>query len=111
MGGQDEIRKLWRYYYQGTDAAIFIVDSSDCNRIEDAREELFRMLDDEEMRGAALLVFANKQDLPGAMDASLVAEKLGLLDLRNRQWFIQSSSATKGDGLIEGLDRLSKTLA
>merc|ERR1712170_301724 len=70
IGGQDKIRKLWRYYYQGTDAAIFIIDSSDRDRIEDAREELFRMLDDEEMRDAALLIFANKQDLPGAMNTT-----------------------------------------
>merc|ERR1711862_939229 len=55
IGGQDKIRKLWRYYYQGTDGAIFIVDSSDRDRIEDAREELFRMLDDDEMRNAGYL--------------------------------------------------------
>merc|ERR1719169_95472 len=84
IGGQDKIRKLWRYYYQGTNGAIFIVDSSDRDRIDDAREELFRMLNDDEMRDAVLLVFANKQDLPGAMDASEVAEKLGLHGLRNR---------------------------
>merc|ERR1711881_100208 len=101
---------LWRYYYQGTDGAIFIVDSSDRDRIEDARLELFRMLDDDEMRDAALLVLANKQDLPGAMDTSEVAEKLGLQNLRNRQWFIQSACATKGEGLYEGLDLLTKTL-
>merc|ERR1719261_1854425 len=111
IGGQQKIRKLWRYYYQGTDGAIFIVDSSDRDRIEDAREELFRMLDDDEMRNAVLLVFANKQDLPRAMDTSEVAEKLGLQDLRNRQWFIQSACATRGDGLYEGLDWLSKTLS
>merc|ERR1712059_227832 len=50
IGGQDKIRKLWRYYYQGTDGAIFVVDSSDRDRIEDAREELFKMLNEEEMR-------------------------------------------------------------
>merc|ERR1711908_174498 len=111
IGGQDKIRKLWRYYYQGTDGAIFIVDSSDRDRIEDAREELFRMLNEDEMRNASLLVFANKQDLPGAMDAAEVTEKLGLRDLRNRQWFIQSACATTGDGLYEGLDWLSQTLA
>merc|ERR1711985_226207 len=70
IGGQDKIRKLWRYYYQGTQGAIFIIDSSDRDRIEDAREELFRMINNDEMRDAVLLVFANKQDLVGAMDAS-----------------------------------------
>merc|ERR1712032_195527 len=111
IGGQDKIRKLWSYYYQGTDAAIFIIDSSDRDRIEEAREELFRMLDDEEMRDAGLLVFANKQDLRGAMDASEVADKLGLRKLQNRRWYIQSASATRGDGLTEGLDWLSKTVS
>merc|ERR1712216_83665 len=111
IGGQDKIRQLWRYYYQGTDGAVFIVDSSDRDRIQDAREELFKMLGDDEMRNAALLVFANKQDLHGAMDTAEIAEKLGLSELRNRQWFIQSACATKGDGLYEGLDWLSTTLA
>merc|ERR1712072_1616701 len=82
IGGQDKIRKLWRYYYQGTDGAIFVVDSSDRDRIEDAHQELFKMLNDDEMRNASLLVFSNKQDLPGAMDASEVADKLGLRNLR-----------------------------
>jgi len=111
IGGQDKIRKLWRYYYQGTDGAIFVVDSSDRDRIEDAREELFKMLNEEEMRDAVVLVFANKQDLPGAMSASEVTDKLGLHNLRSRQWFIQSACATTGDGLYEGLDWLAQTLA
>jgi small GTP-binding protein len=111
IGGQDKIRKLWRYYYTGTDGAIFIVDSSDRARIEDARDELMGMLNNDELREAVLLVFANKQDLPGAMDAAEMASKLGLNDLRNRPWFIQSTCATKGEGLYEGLDWLSETLA
>jgi len=111
IGGQDKIRKLWRHYYQGTHGVIFVVDSSDRDRIEDAREELCKMLNDEEMRDAALLVFANKQDLPDAMPANEVSDKLGLTALRNRQWFIQSACATTGDGLYEGLEWLSRTLA
>merc|ERR1712118_445106 len=111
IGGQDKIRKLWRYYYHGTDAAIFVVDSSDRDRIEDAREELFKTINEEEMRDAAILVFANKQDLPDAMDASEISQKLGLNSLSNRQWFIQSTCATTVDGLYEGLDWLSQSLA
>merc|ERR1711924_191305 len=108
IGGQDKIRKLWRYYYQCTDGVIFIIDSSDRDRIEDAREELFKMLGEEEMRDAVLLVLANKQDLPGTMTAAEVSDKLGLHSLRNRQWFVQSACATKGDGLYEGLDWLTR---
>merc|ERR1712113_179176 len=110
VGGQDRIRKLWRHYFQGTNGLIYVVDSNDRDRSEDAREELSKMLVEDEMRDAVLLVFANKQDLPNAMTAAEVSEKLGLHDLRHRQWYIQSSAATSGDGLYEGLDWLSRTL-
>ena len=67
------------------------------------------MLNEEELRDAKLLVFANKQDLPNAMSAAVVSEKLGLHSLRHRQWYIQACCATTGDGLYEGLDWLAKT--
>merc|ERR1712048_142726 len=111
VGGQDKIRKLWRYYYQGTQGLIFVVDSNDRDRIEDACEELAKMLMEDEMRDAVLLVLANKQDLPNSLTAAEVTEKLGLHSMRNRQWFIQSACATTGDGLYEGLDWLSRTLS
>jgi len=111
VGGQDKIRRLWRYYFLGSRALVFVVDSSDRDRVEDAREELMRVLEADEMRDAALLVFANKQDLPNAMPAAEVTEKLGLHALRTRQWFIQSTCAASGDGLYEGLDWLSRTLS
>merc|ERR1711907_584631 len=85
VGGQDKIRKLWRYYYQNTQGLIFVVDSNDRDRIEDAREELMKMLSEDEMRDAVLLVFANKQDLPNSMTAADIVEKLGLSDMRNRK--------------------------
>merc|ERR1719476_705205 len=78
VGGQDKIRPLWRYYYQGTNGLIFVVDSNDRDRAEDAREELSKILNEDEMRDAALLVFAKKQDLPNAMPAAEVSEKLDL---------------------------------
>ncbi|KAF4716884.1 Arf GTPase arf1, partial [Perkinsus olseni] len=111
VGGQDKIRPLWRHYYQNTQGLIFVVDSNDRDRMDDAKEELHRMLNEEELRDACVLVFANKQDLPNAMTAAEVTEKLGLHSLRHRNWYIQSACATTGDGLYEGLDWLSKTLA
>merc|ERR1712186_21963 len=50
VGGQDKIRKLWRYYYQGTQGLIFVVDSNDRDRVQDAREELTKILNDDELR-------------------------------------------------------------
>merc|ERR1719253_1688566 len=73
VGGQDKIRKLWRYYFEGTQGLVFVVDSNDRDRIEDAREELMQMLNEDEMCEAVVLVFANKQDLPNSMPAAEMA--------------------------------------
>merc|ERR1711879_864427 len=72
IGGHDKIRRLWRHYYVGTQGLIFAVDSNDRDCVEDAREELMKVLDDDEMHDVVLLVFANKQDLPNAMSAAEV---------------------------------------
>ncbi|KAL1920602.1 uncharacterized protein VTP21DRAFT_979 [Calcarisporiella thermophila] len=110
VGGQDKIRPLWRHYFQNTQGIIFVVDSNDRDRIVEARDELQRMLNEDELRDALLLVFANKQDLPNAMNPAEITDKLGLHSLRQRQWFIQATCATSGDGLYEGLEWLSNAL-
>ncbi|KAI9033169.1 ADP-ribosylation facter [Hyaloraphidium curvatum] len=110
VGGQDKIRPLWRHYFQNTQGIIFVVDSNDRDRIGEARDELQRMLNEDELRDAVLLVFANKQDLPNAMSAAEITDKLGLHNLRQRNWYIQATCATSGDGLYEGLEWLSNNV-
>eukprot|EP00005_Dracoamoeba_jomungandri_P003184 CAMPEP_0174250304 /NCGR_PEP_ID=MMETSP0439-20130205/515_1 /TAXON_ID=0 /ORGANISM="Stereomyxa ramosa, Strain Chinc5" /LENGTH=179 /DNA_ID=CAMNT_0015330331 /DNA_START=91 /DNA_END=630 /DNA_ORIENTATION=+ len=110
VGGQDKIRPLWRHYYQNTQGVIFVVDSNDRERINESAEELQKMLREDELREAVLLVLANKQDLPNAMSVAEVTDKLGLHSMRNRKWYIQATCATSGDGLYEGLDWFSHTL-
>lgn len=107
VGGQDKIRPLWRHYYAGTQALIFVVDSNDRDRIEEGRQELMRIINDREMKDVVLLVFANKNDLPNVMDVAEVTEKLGLARLRERVWHVQSSCAISGDGLLDGLTWLN----
>ncbi|XP_030956704.1 ADP-ribosylation factor-like isoform X2 [Quercus lobata] len=91
VGGQDkscivhvQIRPLWRHYFQNTEGLIFVVDSNDRDHVVEARDELHRMLNEDELREAMLLVFANKQDLPNAMNAAEITDKLGLHSLRQR---------------------------
>lgn len=93
--------------FQNTQGIIFVVDSNDRERVSEAREELQRMLNEDELRDALLLVFANKQDLPNAMNAAEITDKLGLHGLRQRTWYIQAACATSGDGLYEGLEWVS----
>ena len=111
VGGQDKIRPLWRHYFQNTQGLIFVIDSNDRERIAEAKDELHKMLQEDELRDAVLLVFANKQDLPNAMLTAEVTEKLGLGQMRGRTWYIQGTCATQGQGLYEGLDWLSNELS
>mmetsp|Transcript_22754 Transcript_22754/g.26736 ORF Transcript_22754/g.26736 Transcript_22754/m.26736 type:complete len:186 (+) Transcript_22754:88-645(+) len=106
LGGQTSIRPYWRCYYPNTDAIIFVVDSADKERLNVAQQELLAMLEEEELKDAILLVFANKQDQPGSLGAKDVSEALRLTELRNRQWSIQETCALKGNGLFEGFDWL-----
>eukprot|EP00300_Choanocystis_sp_HF-7_P024016 c2540_g1_i1.p1 GENE.c2540_g1_i1~~c2540_g1_i1.p1 ORF type:complete len:182 (+),score=41.41 c2540_g1_i1:75-548(+) len=106
VGGQDKIRPLWRHYYQNTQGLIFVVDSNDQARFNEAKEELSRMLAEDQLRDAVLLVFANKQDLPNAAPLNAVADALGI-NGNSRVWKVQACCATTGDGLYEGLDWLS----
>ncbi|XP_062861330.1 ADP-ribosylation factor 5-like [Trichomycterus rosablanca] len=111
VGGQDKIRPLWRHYFQNTQGLIFVVDSNDRERIAESADELSKMLQEDELREAVLLVFSNKQDLPNAMPVSELTDKLGLQSLRSRTWYVQATCATQGTGLYEGLDWLSNELS
>ncbi|KAL7715365.1 ADP-ribosylation factor [Entamoeba marina] len=107
VGGQTILRPLWRHYYEGTNGIVFVLDSNDLDRMSEAKEVLNGLLEDDTMRNAPLLVFANKHDLPNALPVSEVVKQLGLSSIKNRQWYCQTSCATNGDGLYEGLDWLS----
>ena len=58
----------------GTQGLIFVVDCADRDRIDEARQELHRIINDREMREAIILVFANKQDLQEGTIASMILE-------------------------------------
>lgn len=106
LGGQTSIRPYWRCYYANTAAVVFVIDSTDIERLGTAADELAAMLNEEELHDAALLVFANKQDQPGAKGAGEISEALKLGELRDRNWSIVACSAIDGKGINEGMDWL-----
>lgn len=83
-----------------------MVDSTDIERLQTAADELAAMLNEEELKDAALLVFANKQDQPGAKGAGDISQALRLGELRDRNWSIMACSAVDGSGVNEGMDWL-----
>ncbi|KAF2879066.1 hypothetical protein ILUMI_27101 [Ignelater luminosus] len=116
MGGGDKIWPLYRHYFpqeHHSQDLIFVVDSSDREQIERASYELRNLWEYSSftMRmDASLLVYANKQDLPDAMNEAEIIEKLGLQSFRNGTWHVQTSCAISGDGLYEGLEWLYNQL-
>eukprot|EP00474_Spongospora_subterranea_P010385 CRZ10843.1 hypothetical protein [Spongospora subterranea] len=103
LGGQTGIRRYWRLYVKNTDAIIYVVDSMDRERFQVAKQELMSFLEEPELNGVMVLVFANKQDMPNAISAGELSTALGLTDLRDRPWKICKSSAITGEGVKEGL--------
>jgi hypothetical protein len=98
-------RPYWRCYFPNTSAIIYVIDSSDQARLTTSRTELLTMLSEEELKGAPLLVFCNKQDVDGALKPEEISEKLGLAGgEKTRPWSVRGSCATKGEGLEDGLD-------
>ncbi|XP_048793937.1 ADP-ribosylation factor-like protein 1 isoform X2 [Lagopus muta] len=110
LGGQTSIRPYWRCYYSNTDAVIYVVDSCDRDRIGTSKSELVAMLEEEELKKAILVVFANKQDMEQAMTPTEMANALGLPALKDRKWQIFKTSATKGTGLDEAMEWLVEAL-
>jgi GTPase SAR1 family protein len=63
IGGQKAIRPYWKNYYENTDGIVFVVDSSDEERLNECVDELQSLLVEEGLLKVPLLVYANKQDL------------------------------------------------
>ena len=110
IGGQNKIRPLWRHYFTGTQGLIFVVDSTDKERLNEVKEELENVLQDNELKNAKLLVLANKQDLTQALSVNEISKGIGLTSLSSHQWHIQSTCAKTGAGIFEGLEWLSSAV-
>ena len=108
VGGQDKIRPLWRHYFTGTQGLIYVIDASDRERIDEAKQELYRIAMDRGMNDVPILIFANKQDMPNAMKPQEIQQRLELNHgpLKQRNCLVQPSTATTGDGIYEGLSWL-----
>ncbi|XP_006270852.2 uncharacterized protein LOC102563432 [Alligator mississippiensis] len=108
VGGQVRIRALWRHYQSNTDGLVFVVDSADPERFEEAGAELEAMLGADLMQGVPLVLLVNKQDLPGARPITEIVEALGLRNLQGHKWHVQGCCAVSGQGLPEALEKLAE---
>lgn len=110
IGGQESLRAAWNTYYSNTEFVILVVDSTDRERLSITKEELYKMLAHDDLQKAAVLIFANKQDLKGSMSAAEISQQLNLTSVKTHRWQIQSCCALTGEGLYQGLEWICSQL-
>lgn len=105
LKGNYESRKLWNSYIRGVDVAIFVIDSRDIHRMDEVKRYLFKFINEDEMIGIPLLIYANKQDYLDSLTSEELVEELELYNIPSTtSWFIQPSCALTGEGLEEGMN-------
>jgi len=111
IGGQQQVRQYWRNYFDGSDALVYVIDSADRRPTTESGVELAKLLDEKELLGVSLLIFANKQDLLTALTPQDLADAMQLQNIRDRPWHIQACSAKDGSGINEGLHWLLNSIS
>lgn len=110
IGGQESLRASWNSYFASTDFVILVIDSTDRERLSVAKQELYQMLAHQDLKKAAVLVFANKQDVHGAMSSAQIMQHLNLTSLKDHHWHIQNCCALTREGLNQGLQWMCNQL-
>lgn len=111
VGGQRSLRPYWRNYFEQTDGLVWVVDSADRLRMSDCKEELFGLLTEDRLAGASLLIFANKQDIKGALSIQEIHEALSLGSIKTHRYKVLPCSAMTGENLVEGFDWIVNDIA
>ncbi|XP_037618408.1 ADP-ribosylation factor-like protein 13B isoform X6 [Sebastes umbrosus] len=83
LGGGKRIRGIWKNYYSESHGVVFVVDSSDVQRIQETRDTMAEVLQHPRIAGKPVLVLANKQDQEGALAEADIIENLSLEKLVN----------------------------
>lgn len=103
LGGQVSLRTIWEKYYEEAHAIMYVIDAATASSFEDSKSALEKVIRHEHLRGAPLLIVANKQDLPGAIDEEELAKFLHK-ELDERTYTFQAVSAYDGRGIKSGID-------
>jgi len=108
LGGSSSLRSLWEKYYSEAHALLYVVDACDPLRLDESRDVLRQLLGQPDLAGLPLLVFANKQDAPGAITPHEVQARFGLQSAtreggRIRPTHVLGSTSLSGEGVEEGV--------
>jgi len=104
LGGQVRMRSIWDKYYADAHGVVFVLDAADVGRFEEAKLAFASILEHEDLGDVPVLLFANKQDLPGALSEEDVSETFEVEKLqRQRVVQVQPCSALTCDGIESGV--------
>ena len=111
-GGAEKLRPLWKSYARAADAIVYVVDSTDRDRFDEARCELFKIAQLQALKGIPVLLIANKQDLREAVGLSHIEDALSIAELRSQQHTVNvvAGCALTGEGFEDVLDDLSEVI-
>lgn len=108
VGGQQKMRQVWCSFLENVDVLLYVVDSSDKRRLEESKREFKLVLRSEFLKSIPVIVLANKQDLPGALNAEELTRRFHMKKhCSDRTWYVQPCCAATGEGLAEALQRLT----
>jgi GTP-binding protein SAR1 len=96
LGGHAAARLLWRRYLTGMDGIVFLVDAADRQRFGEARGELARLLETEELATVPIVVLGNKIDAPGAVSTERLRSALDLPSEEDAPIIVPNPEAAPG---------------
>mgnify|MGYP001219547170 CR=1 FL=1 len=109
MGGQNKLRTLWKYYFHDCDALVFVIDSTDTSRFNEANEELYKILSDKGMKTLKfILILWNKVDCDTSKHVADFNDYISINFRTNIH--IQPCSGLTGTGIKEGFQKLYESL-
>ena len=112
IGGGDKIREIWYHYYRDASAVVFILDSTDQNRLPDIAALIKKNLQYPEMKTMTVMILCNKQDLPEALPKETIEERAQLRTAMGElnKYAIFQVSALTGAGLTDAFQWLAKSI-
>merc|ERR1712159_177496 len=78
VGGHRSARRVWKDYFVGSDAVVYLVDASDRDRFQESKEELQQLLACEELASVPILILGNKVDIATAASEEELRHCLGV---------------------------------
>jgi len=107
IGGQDKLRGIWKFYIKNCEGLFYVVDSSDRERIDLAKIELFNLLEFQDMQDIPVIIMCNKQDIKNSMSLIEIEKCLRLKEIKN-EYYLFNTCAKNGEGLVKAFSQMAE---